>query len=206
MYGKSKGGLLFKHPLNFMYEDLETIQKIFDKYGVRLIIGYGVLLGFYRDGKPLPEDDDVDICVIDKIDLKTRKDIGWDLFNVGFQTQEILFNVFGRMEPVEPIYSGTEETGIIVCERNFKFTIFFFKEEECPMHGMEYVCIPKLGALKLISTPSKFYKKLDKVKIGRHKYLCPSPIKDYLAFTYFNNWKDKTDRRHGLLYPELHAK
>lgn len=188
-----------------MNKDLEQIKQVFDKFGVRMIIGYGLLLGMYRDKKPLPGDDDVDIIVIDKIDLKTRKAIGWTLYDLGFRPQAILFNVFGRMEPSEIGYNGDEETGIIVCERNFKFTIFFFKEEDCEKHGREYVCIPKLGAVKLIATPTKFFDKTDNIKINGKKYLTPYPIEDYLSFTYFNNWKDKTDRRHGQTYMEMHA-
>lgn len=188
-----------------IYKDLEQIKEVFDKYGVRVIIGYGFLLGMYRDGKPLPGDDDIDLVVIDPIDLKTRKAIGWTLYDLGFQPQAVAFNVFGRMEPQSIGYNGDEETGIIVCERNFKFTIFFFKPESCEQHGMEFVCIPMLGAMKLISTPAKFYEKLDTIKIKGKKYLTPGPIKDYLSFTYFDNWKDKTDRRHGHTYPEMHA-
>lgn len=188
-----------------MIKDLETIQQVFDKHGVRVILAYGMLLGQYRDKKPLPGDDDIDLCVIDPIDLKTRKAIGWTLYDLGFAPQNIAFNVFGRMEPIEIGYNGDEETGIIVCERNFKFTIFFFHEEMCDQHGREYVCVPKLGAMKLISTPKKFYEKLGTIKVNGKKYLTPSPIEDYLADTYFNNWKDKTDRRHGLTYPEQHA-
>jgi hypothetical protein len=186
-------------------KDLETIKSVFDKYGVRFLLVYGALLGFYRDGDFLPGDDDVDLAVIDPIDLKTRKAIGWTLYDLGFTPQQIAFNVFGRMEPSEIGYNGDEKSGIIVCQRNFKFTIFFFAPENCDQHGEEYVCVPKLGAMKLISTPTKFYKKTDTVKIKKTKYLTPSPIKDYLAFTYFNNWKDKTDRRHGHTYGEMHA-
>jgi len=184
--------------------DLEDVKSVFDKYGVRLIIGYGVALGMYRDKDFLPGDDDIDICVIDKIDLKTRKAIGWTLYDLGFKPQQILFNVFGRMEPGEIGYNGDDKTGIIVCERNFKFTMFFFQEEDCEQHGKEYVCIPKLGALKLIATPCKYYDKLETIKIGKEKYFIPSPIEDYLAFTYFENWRDKDDRRHGYTYFEMH--
>lgn len=189
-----------------MEKDIETIKQVFDKHGVRLILVYGLLLGMYRDKKPLPDDDDVDFAVIDKIDLKTRKSIGWMLYDLGFQPQPIAFNVFGRMEPSEPAYNGDGETGIIVCERNFKFTIFFFKEEECDTHGKEYVCTPKVGSVKLIATPSKFYDKLGEIKVGKHKFLTPSPVEEYLAFTYFENWKDKLDRRHGLTFFEMHGK
>lgn len=185
-------------------KDLELIAEVFNKFGVRFSLVYGALLGFHRDGDFLPGDDDIDLAVTDPVDLKTRKAIGWMLYDLGFKPQNILFNVFGRMEPSEVGYNGDGETGIIVCERNFKFTIFFFKEEDCPIHGKEMVCTPKLGAVKLISSPSKFYQKFDSIKIGGKKYLTPSPIEDYLAFTYFNNWKDKNDRRHGDTYDAMH--
>lgn len=186
-------------------KDLEDIKAVFDKYDVPFLIVYGALLGFYRDGNFLPGDDDIDLAVLEEVDLKTRKAIGWTLYDLGFRPQQIAFNVFGRMEPAEIGYNGDGETGIIVCERNFKFTIFFFKEEMCSQHGLEYVCTPKLGSVKLIASPARFYDKLDNIRINKKKYLTPAPIEDYLAFTYFDNWKDKTDRRHGYTYPEMHA-
>ncbi len=191
--------------MEYRTKDLETIATVFERFNVQFLVVYGALLGFYRDGKFLPGDDDIDLAVIQKVDLKTRKAIGWALYDLGFRPQPLTFNVFGRMEPQEPGYNGDDDTGIIVCERNFKFTIFFFKEEDCSQHGQEMVCTPKLGSVKLISSPSKFYHKLGKIKIGKKKYLTPGPIEDYLAFTYFNNWKDKTDRRHGHTYNEMHA-
>lgn len=178
---------------------------MFDSYGVRVVLVYGALLGHYRDGDFLPGDDDIDLAVIDKIDLRTRKAIGWALYDLGFKSQAIAFNVFGRMEEAESGYNGDGDTGIIVCERNFKFTVFFFKLEECEKHGYEYVCIPKVGAVKLISTPAMFFSNFGEIKIKKKKYFTPYPIEDYLASTYFNNWKDKTDRRHGLLYDKQHA-
>lgn len=187
-------------------KDLEDIKAVFDKFGVPFLVVYGAVLGFHRDGDFLPGDDDIDLAVVEPIDLKTRKAIGWTLYDLGFQPQPITFNVFGRMEPSEVGYNGDENTGIIVCVRNFKFTIFFFSPEECPMHGTEYVCTPKLGALKLISTPAKFYDEPDTIKINKKKYLVPGPVEDYLDFTYFHNWQDKTDRRHGETYFEMHEK
>ena len=178
-------------------KDLEQIKQVFDKYGVRFLVVYGAVLGFHRDGDFLPGDDDIDLAVIDPIDLETRKKIGWALYDLGFGPQNIAFNVFGRMEPSEIGYNGDHVTGIIVCERNFKFTIFFFSPEWCDQHEQELVCTPKLGAMRLIASPTRFYEKLDSIKINKKKYLVPGPVEEYLAFTYFDNWKDKTDRRHG---------
>lgn len=191
--------------------DLETIKQVFDKFGVRFLVVYGALLGHFRDRNFLEHDDDIDLAVIDPIDLQTRKALGWALHDLGFMPQGmmnqagILVNVFGRMEPLDIGYNGDAETGILVIERNFKFTIFFFKEEDCEMHGKEYVCIPKLGAVKLISTPKKFYENLGDVKINGKKYLTPAPIKDYLSYSYLN-WKDRKGRDHSPTYPSAHKK
>lgn len=180
-------------------KDLEEIKRVFDSFGVRLIVVYGLLLGMHRDGKPIEHDDDIDLCVIDPIDFRTRKNIGWTLYDLGFIKQPIMFNVFGRMEDTEEGYNGDENTGIIVCQRNFKFTIFFFKKDYCEKHKEEYLCIPKLGAMKLISTPKHFFDTLGTTKINSKKYLTPSPVQDYLKFCY-NDWKDKNGRDHSPTY------
>lgn len=185
-------------------KDLEEIQRVFDSFSVRVVLVYGALLGFHRDGDFLPGDDDIDLAVIDPIGYETRKGIGRRLLALGFTPLPIAFNVVGQMEMSEPGYNGDTSTGIIVCQRDFKFTIFFFQKEHCAKHGDEYVCVPKMGAVKLISTPVKFFEKLGTIKINKKKYLTPAPIEAYLADTYFNNWKDKTDRRHGLLYNQQH--
>lgn len=185
-------------------KDLEDIKMVFDSHGIEFFVVYGAALGFTRDKNFIPHDDDIDLAVTDKIDFRTRKKIGHDLLMLGFVPQPIGFNVFGEMEPSEPGYNGDGETGIIVCERNFKFTIFFFKEEDCPIHGREMVCIPKMGSVKLISSPAKFYTSSDTIKIGKKRYKVPHPIKDYLDYSYYNNWRDRTDRRHSPLYTEVH--
>jgi hypothetical protein len=184
--------------------DLKTIKKVFDKFNVRMIVVYGACLGWYRDKNFLPGDDDIDLAVIDPINFETRKRIGHALTDLGFIPDDVAFNVFDRWEKTEPGYNGDDKSGIMVLKKNFKFTIFFFKEENCAKHGNEYVCIPRMGTRRLISTPKKFYEKLGIIKIKGDKYLCPSPIEEYLSFTYFNDWKNKNDRRHGELYDEMH--
>jgi hypothetical protein len=185
-------------------QDMQEINAVFDSFGVKLILVYGALLGHHRDKNFLPGDDDVDFCVIDKIDYKTRKEIGWVLLNLGYEPQPVAFNVFGKLETQEPGYNGDEHSGIIVCQKNFKFTIFFFGLEECSQHGWEYVCVPKYKAMKLISTPAKFFTNLGEIKIGKKKYLTPSPVEDYLNWAYFNDYKNKDDRRHSPLYDKQH--
>ena len=205
MQDKTKMGLFTKKSkFPDRVKDLELVVDVFKKHGVEAILVYGALLGFVRDGDFLEHDDDIDLAIIDPIDLKTRKAIGWALYDLGFQPQNIAFNVFGRMEPSEIGYNGDERSGIIVCERKFPFSIFFFDKGLCEKHQyLEYICTPKLGAMTLISTPAAFFKKLDTIKINGRKYLTPSPIEKYLEFSY-RNWRDKLGRDHSPTYLTSH--
>ena len=178
--------------------DLNLVMAVFEKHGVRAFLAYGAVLGATREKDFIKWDDDIDIDVVDECSLQTRKSIGWMLYDLGFEKQDIAFNVFGRMEEVERGYNGDEKTGIIVCKRNFKFSIFFYKREDDEM-----VCTPKLGALKLISNLAKFYDKPDQVKLHGKKFLCPAPIKEYLTYVY-GDWKTPKKDYHAPLYPKRH--
>lgn len=188
---------------DYRVRELEDVKKVFDKFGVKFLVCYGALLGMHRDKKLISNDDDFDLAVTDRVDLKTRKDIGWALIDIGFQPQPIMFNVFGRWEQAEPGYNGDAQTGIIVCQREFKFTIFFFYEDVCGQHEeWEMICTPKVGAMKLMASPSKFFKEFGEIEIGGKKYLTPSPIDDYLASCYIN-WKSKGGE-HSPTYEKTH--
>lgn len=191
-------------PSSLIMKDLKDVMSVFNKYNVRAFLSYGAVLGAVRDGDFIPWDDDIDIDVIDKIDIQTRKAIGGTLADLGFKFQPISFNVFGRMEltavndNVGCAYDGDGDTGIIVCQRNFKFSIFFYKEEDD-----EYVCIPKINSLKLISNLKKFYNKPEYVKLHREKFLTPGPLKEYLTYMY-GDWKTPIRDKHAPQYPDRH--
>lgn len=184
-------------------KDVEDIQKVFNKYGVRLFVLYGALLGLYRDRKLIPYDDDIDFGIIDPINLETRKKLGWALTDLGFKVQEIAFNVFGRWEQAEAGYNGNEKTGIMVLKRNFDFTFFFYEEVDCSQHGKEYVCTPRLGSYPLISMPTEYFKNTDTIKFGKLKLLTPKPIHEYLTWTY-GNYKIPEKGKHAQQWKEAH--
>jgi lipopolysaccharide cholinephosphotransferase len=191
-------------PSDVIMKDLLDVLSVFKKYNVRAFLSYGAVLGAVREKDFIKWDDDIDLDVIDKIDLKTRKEIGGTLGDLGFRTQPICFNVFNRMEMVamgdrqETRYDGDGETGIIVCERNFKFSIFFYKKE-----GNEYVCTPKLGGMKLISNLARFYDIPDRVKLHGETFITPGPLKEYLTYVY-GDWKTPKKNFHAPQYNARH--
>lgn len=185
-------------------KDLEEISRVFEKYKVPLFLTYGALLGIYRDGDFIPYDDDIDLCIVERIDLKTRKEIGNTLLDIGYEPQPISFRVFGRMEESEPGYNGDAHSGIIVCQKRIRTTLFFFGEEPCPIHSSCMVCHPRLGGDRLISTPAHFFEKPDTIKYKGKKYLTPSPIKEYLKFMYGDTWRKPIKGKHAPQWQESH--
>ena len=185
-------------------KDLNDIMSIFERFGVRAFLSYGAVLGAVREKDFIKWDDDVDIDIVDECDFETRKRIGNMLGDIGFRAQSIGFNIFGRMEMStmgdngESCYDGDGETGIIVCERNFRFSIFFYKKE-----NEEYVCTPKVGALRLISNLCKFYDEPDQVKLHGKKFITPGPVKEYLTYLY-GDWKKPLKDKHAPQYAERH--
>lgn len=185
-------------------KDLLEIQKVFDHYKVPVFLTFGALLGAYRDGDFIPYDDDIDLCIIENISYCTRKAIGNSLLDIGFVPQPIGFNVCGRIEASEPGYNGHPTSGIIVCQKRIRVTLFFYGREQCPVHGECAVCYPKYGGIRLISTPAHFFDKPETIKFKGHKFLAPSPIKDYLAFTYGDTWRTPIKGKNALQWGAMH--
>lgn len=184
-------------------KDLKDVMAVFAKFKVRAFLSYGAVLGAVREKDFIAWDDDIDIDVVDPIDYKTRKQIGWALQDLGFVNQEISFRVFGHFEPADLGYNGNEKSGIIVCKRNTNFSIFFYEEVDCPTHGKEMVCTPKVGAIPLICMNPKFYQKPDTVKLRGEKFITPGPVKDYLTYVY-GNWKVPDQGKHADQWRHLH--
>lgn len=189
---------------SIIIKDIKDILAVFKKYDVPIFLAYGATLGAVRDKDFIPWDDDVDFVITKPIDYQTRKAIGWTLFDLGFKPQPIAFNVFGRMETSELGYNGDAHSGIIVCERGFKFSFFFFGETDCPKHGKEFVCFPKVGCQALICSPIKFYEKPEHLKLHGVDFMVPGPVKDYLTHTY-GDWKTPVKGKHAPQAKEEHG-
>lgn len=185
-------------------KDLEDIQKVFDSFGVPLFLTYGALLGIYRDGDFIKYDDDIDLCVTAPIDYKTRKQIGWRLRDIGFTPQPISFKLYDDWDPSIMGYNGDEHSGIIVCQRNIRVTLFFFGEEQCPVHGRDMTCVPFYKGTRLIFTPAHFFDKPGTIKYKGKKYLTPSPIKEYMEFMYGKDWKKPIKGKHAPQWTGAH--
>lgn len=191
-------------PPKLIMEDLKDVINVFRILGVPVFLAYGAVLGAVRDKGFIPWDDDIDLVVTAKIDYRIRKEIGWMLMELGFKKQFIAFNIYGHLDESAPGYNGDENSGIIVCQRNFKFSIFFFEEVNCPQHGREMVCTPMYKAMKLICSPAKFYDKPDKVKLYGETFMTPGPLKEYLKYTYGDYKKPVKEGAHAPQYHRVH--
>jgi lipopolysaccharide cholinephosphotransferase len=183
--------------------DLREIKKVFDHFGVRLFLTYGALLGIVRQKNFIPYDDDIDLCIVDPISFETRKRIGNALLDIGYTPQPIAFRVYDRLEAAEPGYNGDEFSGIIVCQKRIRTTLFFFGKEYCPFHGRCMVCHPKLGSGRLIHTPAHFFDTAGTIKFKGDTYLTPTPVNEYLTYMY-GNWKVPVKGKHAPQWQEEH--
>lgn len=184
--------------------DLEGIARIFESHKVPFFLTYGALLGIVRDGDFIKYDDDIDLVVTEQITYEKRKLIGNTLLDLGYTPQPIAFRVYGRLEASEPGYNGDAHSGIIVCQKRIRTTIFFFGQEDCHIHGSCHVCHPKLGSPRLISTPSKFFEKTELVRYKGLYYNAPSPVKEYLEYTYGKDWKKPIKGKHAPKWVDQH--
>jgi cytidyltransferase-like protein len=181
-------------------KDLLDVKRAFDKHNIPLVLIYGTCLGAYRDGDFLPDDHDIDLGVVEPITYRQRKEISWLLDDLGFISQDnMIFNVYGKFEKPDYGYNGDEKTGLLYLKRNVPLSILFFQKR-----GSEMLCRPKIKALPIMMSPSRFYEDMKELKFKGQKFLIPTPVEEYLAFTYFNNWKDKTDRRGALIFTEMY--
>jgi len=183
-------------------KDLKDIKQVLDSKGVQFFLGYGLVLGIVRDKDFIKHDDDIDLIITQKLTYKQRKQIAWALWDIGFKVLEgIAWNVYGRYEASEDGYNGTEITGIIPCQRNIPVSIFFYYD-----NGEEWLCIPKKGGLPVLAIPYKYLEKGEWVKFKGEKFLLPSPVKEYLVYTYGEDWKKPKEDSHAKQYWEIHPK
>jgi len=181
-------------------KDLKDIRDVLNSKGVKFFLAYGACLGAIREKDFIEYDDDIDIVIIDKLTYKQRKEIAWLLDDIGFKTDtNVVWNVYGRFEENEFGYNGTEETGIIACKRNVSVSVMFFYD-----NGKEWLCIPKRGGIPVLAIPYKFLKEGEWIKFKGDKFLVPSPVIEYLEFTY-GDWKTPS-REHAKQYWQVHDK
>ena len=185
---------------HLIIKDIKDILATFKRFDVPIYLSYGALLGAVREKDFIPWDDDVDFDVIKPIDYKTRKIVGWMLYDLGFIPQDVYFNVFNRMEPNEIGYNGDDKTGIIAMERNFKFSIFFYGEDI--ENTGNYICIPRVCAIPLLIIPKHFYDKPTTIKLHKEIFTTPAPQKEYLEWVYGKDWRTPIENKHAAQWRE----
>jgi len=190
------------------FKDLKEVKQALDSLNVRWFLSYGAVLGAVREKDFIAHDDDLDLTIVDPLTYKQKKEIGWKLQDLGFKPQEdMLWNVLGRWEKPSTgwldeetcTYNGTEETGIIVAKKRVPVSIFFFKPE-----GDNYILIPLPYSIPLLETKKRFFEKGEIIKFKGEKFLAPSPVKEYLEYTYGKDWRTPIKNKHATQYAKQH--
>ena len=84
-------------------------------------------------------------------------------------------------------------------KRYAEITIFFFGEDKG-----KFVCIPKLGSFPILETDKKFFEKGKLIKFKGDKYLVPSPVKEYLEYTY-GDWNTPKQGAHAKQFSNIYG-
>ena len=167
-------------------KDLLEIKSVFDSFGLDFFLIYGTALGAYRDGDFLDGDYDVDLGTFDdskfpeiKKELETR----------GFKIA-ICYDGVGKKEI---------PTKMILAERSVRVDTYFFEKA-----SDEYVAWKHpFSYHPFLSMPLEFNQTKPVSFLGT-EFNILEPTDDYLTYLY-GDWRDKTNKRQGKLYAEIHG-
>ena len=204
---------------------LREVKQILDKAGVKYWLDMGTLLGATRRGKFIPWDTDIDLGVLfdefEKIKrclpLFKEKKIKirfMSNFVVTLKKDNILLDIYlYRVESNKAwrfeYYSDSKIAAIL--ERIVDITYYKALARDKIMDKKICLSILKLiGGMTLklwkfcggkcvpCVIPEQFYKNLESIVFYNMKFNTPSPVKEYLAHRYGNNWR-KLNRDHECL-------
>lgn len=147
---------------NLAFKDLLFVKGILDKLGVKFFLFQGTCLGAYRDKDFIEYDIDIDLGIFGEEHLNIVKK--------AMEEQGFLMNL--------------EATGAITTKKNIIFNILFFKKE-----GDEFVSYVREGALTPMWCFPERFGELKEIEFKGEKFLAPSPIEEYLEWTYGKDWK-----------------
>lgn len=153
-------------------EVMERCCNAFEKNKIKYLISWGTALGLYRNGEFIPHDTDIDI---DIINCENQKFIDNALRGVGMKLAR---SVFYRNRPQQLIY---------ISEEGVLFDIMFWTSARKFLKGKIFVNYSEPGYIAKM--PFRFSENINYIEYKNKKYPSYSPIKEYLAFLYSENWK-----------------
>jgi len=179
-------------------EFLKKQIEICKKHNVKCFLEYGTLLGFYRNGDHIDNDNDTDLGIIGNTvtrefleDLEKEfiilrpanlDGIIKDMFTNekgGDDYHEIPYIGLAYKNSKGKPYSVRSKSGKSV---NVVGDLFFYY----PYTGGKF--ITRWPGWEVQLTPDNYFKRLSKIKVGNYEYPIPSKTEDYLEYIYGDDW------------------
>ena len=196
-----------KEQTKFNQLKTEFLKKQIDlckKHGVKCFLEYGTLLGFYREGDHIKNDNDTDLGIIGStvtqeflediekefllLRPKNMKGVIKDMFTNekgGNDYHEIPYIGIAYKNSKGQPYSVKSVTGKNI---NVVGDLFFYY----PYTNNKF--ITRWPGWEVQLTPDNYFKRLSKLKIGGYEYPIPSKANEYLEYIYGKDWKTPKSR------------
>jgi len=148
--------------------DLIACSNAFKEVEIPWVIIDGIVLGFVKINKILPQDTDLDLGVFIELNTKQREDIVKALQRNGFK--------------INPITSD-----FVYARRKTKFNLWLYHKK-----GEFYEAFPKsTPGLKFVEK-AEWYDKPQTVNFLGDKYPMPNHLEDYIECRYGKGWRDRS--------------
>lgn len=160
------------------FQNLSDFKEVFDRLGIPFALAHGTLLGAYRDGDFLPDDEmDVDISIDEKYANRDSEILN-ALKNKGFNMRKWWK------------YKDKFRCGSMGRGRTFIDILVFHKKGNEVYH---------IGPKKPISNkeytafvyPAHCFEKYEKINFGGMEFNRPQNVEDFFVARYGKNWKEK---------------
>lgn len=145
-------------------KNLLDFKDVMDKYELDFLLGYGTLLGAFREKDFISHDEDIDILMLDKDKIK-------------------FFNILKELEKIDFIFCRYDERGLVSIMRNQEYIdIYFFHEYKDNIYKCAGEFIQK-----------NFLYERTKIKFLNTEFEVPFNSKKILEFWYGKDWKIPID-------------
>ena len=195
-----------KEQKKFNQLKLDFLKKQIDlckKHNVKCFIDYGSLLGLYREGQTIKNDNDTDVSIFgETVTKEFLEDIEKE-FKLVRPTKigSLAKKMFSDSD--DPDYHEIPYIGLsYVNGKGKEYSVKSMSGKNVGVSGDFFFHYPYTGGKRITRwpgwevqlTPDKYFQRLGKVTIDGYDFPIPSSTDDYLAYIYGDDWKTPKSR------------